>query len=233
MSACDADPAPMLDVRRDDTQYPLRRVPNGDDAVKLQLTIKRMMDAGLSAALLLMLAPVLALIAVLIKASSPGPALFPCDWVGKDGRPFRGYKFRSMVAGADELEASLQDRNEMTGPAFKLTNDPRITPLGRVLRKYSLDELPQLWSVLKGDLSLVGPRPPRAHEYARFTAFQRQKLAVKPGITCLWQVEGRHMISDYDEWVERDLDYIRRWSLWLDIQILAKTAVVVIRGTGI
>jgi len=233
MSACDADPAPMLDVRRDDTQYPLRRVPNGDDAVKLQLTIKRMMDAGLSAALLLMLAPVLALIAVLIKASSPGPALFPCDWVGKDGRPFRGYKFRSMVAGADELEASLQDRNEMTGPAFKLTNDPRIMPLGRVLRKYSLDELPQLWSVLKGDLSLVGPRPPRAHEYARFTAFQRQKLAVKPGITCLWQVEGRHMISDYDEWVERDLDYIRRWSLWLDIQILAKTAVVVIRGTGI
>ena len=233
MSACDADPAPMLDVRRDDTQYPLRRVPNGDDAVKLQLTIKRMMDAGLSAALLLMLAPVLALIAVLIKASSPGPALFPCDWVGKDGRPFRGFKFRSMVAGADELEASLQDQNEMTGPAFKLTNDPRVTPLGRFLRKYSLDELPQLWSVLKGDLSLVGPRPPRAHEYARFTEFQRQKLAVKPGITCLWQVEGRHMISDYDQWVERDLDYIRRWSLWLDIQILARTAVAVIRGTGV
>jgi lipopolysaccharide/colanic/teichoic acid biosynthesis glycosyltransferase len=138
-----------------------------------------------------------------------------------------------MVSGADELEASLQDQNEMTGPAFKLTNDPRVTPLGRVLRKYSFDELPQLWSVLTGDLSLVGPRPPRAHEFAQFTEFQRQKLAVKPGITCLWQVEGRHMISDYDEWVERDLDYIRRWSLWLDIQILARTAVVVIRGTGI
>jgi len=233
MSACDADPAPMLDVRRDDTQYPLRRVPNGDDAVKLQLTIKRMMDAGLSAVLLLLLAPAFALIAILVKSTSRGPVLFPCDWVGKNGVRFRGYKFRSMAVGADELEASLQDQNEMTGPAFKLTNDPRVTPLGRVLRKYSLDELPQLWSVLKGDLSLVGPRPPRAHEYARFTAFQRQKLAVKPGITCLWQVEGRHMISDYDEWVERDLDYIRRWSLWLDIQILAKTAVVVIRGTGI
>ena len=201
--------------------------------MKLQLTIKRMMDAVLSALLLVLLAPALALIAVLIKSTSPGPVLFPCDWVGKDGRPFRGYKFRSMVSGADELEASLQDRNEMTGPAFKLTNDPRVTPLGRVLRKYSLDELPQLWSVLKGDLSLVGPRPPRAHEYAQFSPFQRGKMAVKPGITCLWQVEGRHAINDVDQWVERDLDYIRRWSLWLDIKILARTAVVVLKGTGI
>ena len=201
--------------------------------MKLKLAIKRMMDVVLSGLLLLLLAPAFALIAILVKSTSRGPVLFPCDWVGKNGVRFRGYKFRSMALGADELEASLQDQNEMTGPAFKLTNDPRVTPLGRVLRKYSLDELPQLWSVLKGDLSLVGPRPPRAHEYARFTAFQRQKLAVKPGITCLWQVEGRHMISDYDEWVERDLDYIRRWSLWLDIQILARTAIVVLRGTGV
>jgi len=201
--------------------------------VKLKLAIKRMMDVVLSGLLLFLLAPAFALIAILVKSTSRGPVLFPCDWVGKNGVRFRGYKFRSMAVGADELEASLLDQNEMTGPAFKLTNDPRVTPLGRVLRKYSLDELPQLWSVLKGDLSLVGPRPPRAHEYARFTAFQRQKLAVKPGITCLWQVEGRHMISDYDEWVERDLDYIRRWSLWLDIQILARTAIVVLRGTGV
>ena len=201
--------------------------------MKLKLAIKRMMDVVLSGLLLLLLAPAFALIAILVKSTSRGPVLFPCDWVGKNGVRFRGYKFRSMAVGADELEASLLDQNEMTGPAFKLTNDPRVTPLGRVLRKYSLDELPQLWSVLKGDLSLVGPRPPRAHEYARFTAFQRQKLAVKPGITCLWQVEGRHMISDYDEWVERDLDYIRRWSLWLDIQILARTAIVVLRGTGV
>ena len=200
--------------------------------MKRKLAVKRLMDAVLSALLLVVLAPVLVLIAIAVKATSPGPALFPCDWVGKDGRPFRGFKFRSMVAGADELEASLQDQNEMTGPAFKLTNDPRVTPLGRFLRKYSLDELPQLWSVLKGDLSLVGPRPPRAHEYARFTEFQRQKLAVKPGITCLWQVEGRHKISDYDQWVERDLEYIRRWSLWLDLTILARTVVVVLRGTG-
>jgi len=223
----------MLDDDQDDAHYPLRRVADGGDAVKLQLAVKRVMDALLSALLLVVLAPLLAVIAILVKATSPGTVLFPCDWIGKDGKPFRGYKFRSMVMGADELEASLQDLNEMTGPAFKLTNDPRVTPLGRILRKYSLDELPQLWSVLKGDLSLVGPRPPRAHEYARFTAFQRQKMAVKPGITCLWQVEGRHRISDYDKWVELDLDYIRRWSLWLDIQILARTALVVIRGTGV
>jgi len=233
MTGCDANPASILDERQDDTHYSLRRVPSGACVMKLKLAIKRLMDAVLSAVLLILLAPVFATIAILVKTTSRGPALFPCDWIGKNGRPFRGYKFRSMVTGADELEASLQHQNEMTGPAFKLTNDPRVTPLGRVLRKYSLDELPQLWSVLKGDLSLVGPRPPRAHEYAQFTAFQRQKMAVKPGITCLWQVEGRHMISDYDEWVERDLDYIRRWSLWLDIQILARTALVVIRGTGI
>ena len=184
--------------------------------MKLKLAIKRLMDVVVSSLLLVLLAPALVLIALLVKAGSPGPALFPCDWVGKDGRPFRGYKFRSMVIGASDMEESLQDQNEMTGPAFKLTNDPRVTALGRTLRKYSLDEL-----------------PPRAHEYARFTPFQRQKLAVKPGITCLWQVEGRHLINNYDEWVERDLDYIRRWSLWLDIQILARTAVVVMRGTGV
>ncbi len=190
------------------------------------------MDVLLAGALLVALSPLLGLIALGVKLSSPGPVLFPCDWVGQGGRVFRGYKFRSMVDGAAAMEAALQARNEMRGPAFKLTDDPRVTPLGRVLRKYSLDELPQLWSVLKGDLSLVGPRPPRVHEYARFTEHQKQKLAVKPGITCLWQVEGRHRINDYDDWVARDLEYIRRWSLWLDVKILARTLVVVVRGTG-
>ena len=201
--------------------------------MKLQLILKRVMDVVVSALLLAILAPFLAVIAILIRATSPGPALFRCDWVGKDGRPFHGYKFRSMIVGANAMEAALQSQNEMTGPAFKLLNDPRVTPLGRFLRKHSLDELPQLCNVLRGDLSLVGPRPPREHEYARFTDFQRQKLAVTPGITCLWQVQGRHRINDYDEWVKLDLDYIRRWSLWLDIKILARTAVVVIKGTGI
>ena len=201
--------------------------------MKIELALKRLMDVSVAGLLLVAAAPVFAAIAVAIKATSRGPVLFPCRWVGKDGVTFTGYKFRSMVEGAEGQEAALQSRNEMRGPAFKLTDDPRVTPLGRFLRKYSLDELPQLWSVLKGDLSLVGPRPPRAHEYAQFSPFQMGKMAVKPGITCLWQVEGRHAINDVDQWVERDLDYIRRWSLWLDIKILARTAVVVLKGTGI
>jgi lipopolysaccharide/colanic/teichoic acid biosynthesis glycosyltransferase len=190
------------------------------------------MDVAVSGGLLVLLSPLLVLVAVAVKATSPGPVLFPCNWVGKNGRVFTGFKFRSMTDKAEAMEASLQARNEMKGPAFKITNDPRITPVGKVIRKFSIDELPQLWSVFKGDMSLVGPRPPRVHEYAQFTDFQKQKLAVTPGITCLWQVEGRHMIKDYDDWVARDLDYIQRWSLWLDIQILAKTAVVVFKGTG-
>ena len=201
--------------------------------MKIELALKRAMDVSVAALLLVAAAPVFLAIALAIKATSKGPVLFPCRWVGKDGVTFTGYKFRSMVEGAEGQEAALQSRNEMRGPAFKLTDDPRVTPLGRFLRKYSLDELPQLWSVLKGDLSLVGPRPPRAHEYAQFSPFQMGKMAVKPGITCLWQVEGRHAINDVDQWVERDLDYIRRWSLWLDIKILARTAVVVLKGTGI
>lgn len=199
---------------------------------QLSRAAKRVMDVAVSAVLLIWLAPLLGLVAAGVWISSPGPIFFPCDWVGEGGRVFRGWKFRSMIVGAEAMEADLQAQNEMRGPAFKLANDPRITPFGRLLRKYSLDELPQLWSVLKGDLSLVGPRPPRVHEYARFTPYHKQKLTVKPGITCLWQVEGRHRINDYDEWVARDLDYIRRWSLWLDIKILLRTAVVVVRGTG-
>jgi lipopolysaccharide/colanic/teichoic acid biosynthesis glycosyltransferase len=190
------------------------------------------MDVVISALLLVILAVPLLVVAALIKVTSPGPLLYPCDWVGKDERRFRGYKLRTMVAGAAAMEEGLQARNQMVGPAFKIDDDPRITPIGHVLRKYSIDELPQLWSVLIGDLSLVGPRPPREHEYARFTEFQKRKLAVKPGMTCLWQVEGRHRINNYDEWVERDLEYIRRWSLWLDIQILARTFLVVVMGTG-
>lgn len=204
----------------------------GGRAVGFELALKRLIDVAGSAALLVVLSPLLLLVALVVKASSPGPLFYACDWVGQGGRGFRGYKFRTMVPDADALEARLQADNLMQGPAFKLENDPRITPVGRWLRKYSIDELPQLWSVLKGDLSLVGPRPPREHEYARFTAFQRQKLAVKQGITCLWQVEGRHRISDYDEWVALDLKYINTWSLWLDIKILFRTVGVVIRGTG-
>ena len=137
-----------------------------------------------------------------------------------------------MYRDADQLKCTLERQNEMRGPVFKVTDDPRITPLGRWMRRYSLDELPQIYSVLKGQMSLVGPRPPLVTEYVRFTEFQKQKLAVKPGITCLWQINGRNEIKDFDEWVKLDLEYIRQSSLWLDAKILLKTVGVVFLGTG-
>src|SRR6266496_2892984 len=137
-----------------------------------------------------------------------------------------------MVSNADQLKTDLYARNEMVGPVFKIKDDPRTTKFGRFLRKYSLNELPQLWSVLKGDMSLVGPRPAFRHELDRYELWQKRKLCVKPGITCLWQVSGRNRISDFDEWVRLDLEYIDRWSLWLDVRILARTAWAVCSGTG-
>jgi lipopolysaccharide/colanic/teichoic acid biosynthesis glycosyltransferase len=164
--------------------------------------------------------------------TSPGPAFYRWKVVGRNGRPFVGYKIRSMVVNADEMKSQLEDRNEMSGPVFKIEGDPRITPVGYWIRRYSLDELPQLYNVLKGDMALVGPRPPLRAEYDRFTEYQKQKLAVKPGVTCLWQVSGRNEVSDFNEWVRLDLEYIRRWSFWLDIQILLRTVGVVFSGSG-
>jgi lipopolysaccharide/colanic/teichoic acid biosynthesis glycosyltransferase len=137
-----------------------------------------------------------------------------------------------MVANADRLKSKLEPFNEMRGPVFKITNDPRVTKVGMWMRRHSFDELPQLYSVLKGDMSLVGPRPPLISEYARFTEYQKQKLAVKPGITCLWQVNGRNDVKDFDEWVKLDLDYILRWTPMLDLKILVKTASEVFTGSG-
>jgi lipopolysaccharide/colanic/teichoic acid biosynthesis glycosyltransferase len=137
-----------------------------------------------------------------------------------------------MVANADELKAKLMVQNEMTGPVFKLTGDPRVTAVGTWMRRYSLDELPQLYSVFRGDMSLVGPRPPLFAEYARFTEFQKQKVTVKPGITCLWQVNGRNQVRDFDEWVKLDLEYIQKWSLALDLKILFRTIQAVFAGSG-
>ena len=194
----------------------------------IQLFLKRVFDLIVSAVLLIILSPLLLLISLAIRVSSGSPVLYEWNVVGKNGKPFKGHKFRTMVQNADELKALLLDRNEMRGPVFKLKDDPRITPVGHVLRKFSLDELPQLWSVLKGDMSLVGPRPPLESEYARFSDAQKRKLAIMPGMTSLWQVSGKP--TDFDEWVRLDLEYIDRWSLWLDLQILFKTTFVVLRG---
>jgi lipopolysaccharide/colanic/teichoic acid biosynthesis glycosyltransferase len=197
-----------------------------------QRNTKRGMDVVGSAFLLLILSPLLLVIAILVKLSSRGPIFYRWYVAGEGGHPFMSYKFRSMYANADQVKAQLAHLNEMRGPAFKITGDPRITPLGRWIRRYSLDELPQLYSVLKGDMALVGPRPPLVNEYELFTLYQRQKMSVRPGLTCLWQVNGRNRINDYDDWVHLDLEYIRTWSLWLDIRILVKTVREVLRGTG-
>jgi exopolysaccharide biosynthesis polyprenyl glycosylphosphotransferase len=194
--------------------------------------VKRLMDLLVSGLLLILLAPLLAVIALAVKLSSPGPIFYRWGVLGQNNREFTGYKFRTMVADADRLKAQLLARNEMSGPVFKLKDDPRVTRVGRFLRKYSLDELPQLWSVLKGDMSLVGPRPPLKSEFDRFEFWHARKLSVRPGMTCLWQVSGRNEIRDFDEWVRLDLEYIDRRSLGLDLEILGRTALTVLRGTG-
>ncbi len=193
---------------------------------------KRAFDVGVSALFLILLSPLFTVLAAMVKLTSPGSTFYRWQVVGQGGRPFTGYKFRSMYSNADELKKGLEHLNEMRGPVFKLTNDPRITKVGSWMRRYSLDELPQLYSVLKGDMSLVGPRPPLVSEYVRFTEYQKQKLAVKPGITCLWQINGRNEVKDFDEWVKLDLDYISRWTPMLDLQILLKTATEVFGGSG-
>jgi lipopolysaccharide/colanic/teichoic acid biosynthesis glycosyltransferase len=198
----------------------------------LLLRCKRTFDVVISGALLLLLFPIMLVVAILVRTSSPGPIIYRWPVVGKHGIPFTGYKFRSMYINADKARQELHLHNEMQGPVFKMRNDPRVTPLGRWLRKYSLDELPQLWSVLTGDMSLVGPRPPLQIEYEQFAEWQKTKLAVKPGITCLWQVSGRNEIKNFDDWVRLDLEYMKQWSLWLDFKILVRTIPAVVLGKG-
>ena len=177
-------------------------------------------------------APIMLLVAVALRVSSRGPVIFTQERCGLGGRRFRFFKFRTMVEDAEDQRASLTHLNEMRGPMFKISGDPRITRLGAILRKTSLDELPQLWNVLRGEMSLVGPRPPMPDEVAVYDARQAQRLAVVPGITGLWQVSGRSTINDFETWLELDLAYVRGWSLWLDVRILAKTVVVVISARG-
>jgi exopolysaccharide biosynthesis polyprenyl glycosylphosphotransferase len=197
------------------------------------LLIKGFIDR-VGAFLLLIPASVIMLAAAAaIKLSSPGPAVFRQVRAGKHGKPFTMYKFRTMVTDAEMLQAELLAFNEMSGPVFKIDGDPRITPLGRILRKWSVDELPQLLNVLQGHMSLVGPRPLPIYEVEKFeNTAQRRRLSVKPGITCLWQVSGRNQVTDFHEWVRLDLKYIDNWSIWLDIKILIMTIPAVFFGFG-
>jgi exopolysaccharide biosynthesis polyprenyl glycosylphosphotransferase len=195
------------------------------------LLLKRMLDVAGAGALLIIVAPVLAVLAVFVRLDSPGPALYSALRAGRKGRPFLCHKFRTMVRSADALKAGLSERNQRRGPFFKITGDPRITRVGRVLRRYSLDELPQLWNVLKGEMSLVGPRPHPLDDFSAYSIEHLPRLDVIPGMTGLWQVTARRNPS-FQAGVDLDIEYIYRWSLGMDLRILLKTAAVVLRGSG-
>ena len=194
---------------------------------------KQVLDAAGAGVLVAVFSPVMLAVAVLIKLASPGPVLFRQQRAGLNGKPFTMLKFRSMVTDAAQRKHELEILNEMSGPVFKLTNDPRVTGIGRFIRKFSLDEFPQLINVLRGEMSLVGPRPLPLDEVKRFDDLaHRRRLSVKPGITCLWQISGRNGVKDFHDWVRLDLEYIDNWSLWLDLKILFRTIPVVLLGTG-
>jgi exopolysaccharide biosynthesis polyprenyl glycosylphosphotransferase len=196
-----------------------------------QLLIKRLIDITASAVLLILLSPLFAVVSILIKGTFRGPVFFKQQRVGYNGRFFNCLKFRTMVENAEALQKDLLRLNEMEGPVFKIKNDPRVTKVGRVLRKTSIDELPQLINVLKGDMSLVGPRPPIPSEVNEYVLKDRRRLSMRPGMTCLWQVKGRNAIP-FEKWMELDREYIDNWSLMLDFKILAKTIPAVLRGSG-
>jgi len=198
-----------------------------------QVLAKLLLDFTGALGLLLISALPMLVIGLIIKLSSPGPMFFRQQRSGLNGKPFTIYKFRTMMTNAEQFQHELAAMNEMSGPVFKITKDPRITPVGKWLRKWSLDELPQLFNVLRGEMSLVGPRPLPVDEVKRFNDLaHRRRLSVKPGLTCLWQVTGRNQISDFKEWVRLDLEYIDNWSIWLDLQILLRTVPAVLIGTG-
>lgn len=197
----------------------------------LNLFLKRAADIILSLLGIIMISPILLIVAIFIKFDSKGPVFIHQKRIGKNGAPFHMHKFRSMVNNAEELKEQLEKYNEADGPAFKMKNDPRITRVGRFIRKFSIDELPQLFNVLKGEMSLIGPRPPLPNEVEQYSDFQWRRLDIRPGITGLWQVSGRSDIN-FDEWVKLDLYYIEKWSISLELKILIKTIPVVLKGEG-
>jgi exopolysaccharide biosynthesis polyprenyl glycosylphosphotransferase len=197
----------------------------------VELFLKRALDVAGAGVALVLLAPALAVIAILVRLDSPGPVLYAALRAGRKGRPFRCYKFRTMVSDAEGQKEKLRGRNQRQGPIFKIADDPRITRVGRVLRRYSLDELPQLWNVLRGEMSLVGPRPHPLDDFSGYAIEHLPRLDVIPGMTGLWQVTARRTPS-FQAGMELDIEYIHRWSLGMDFRILLKTAAVVLRGSG-
>jgi len=197
----------------------------------MQLLTKRLIDGFVSVVVLILLLPLMLTVALLIKITSPGPVFFSQYRVGMNQRQFRLYKFRSMVVDAEARKLELQHLNQRDGPAFKMDNDPRMTKIGRFIRRLSIDELPQLFNVLSGEMSLVGPRPPLPDEVKRYEWLFRKRLSVKPGITCIWQISGRNTVS-FEDWMEMDHQYIENWSLILDLKILVKTIPAVLFGSG-
>lgn len=196
------------------------------------LLAKRTLDVTISLLCIVFFSPVLLITGILVKLTSPGPILFVQKRVGRAKRLISVYKFRTMVANAEQKQAGLEHLNQAGGPVFKILKDPRVTPLGKFLRKASIDELPQLFNVLKGDMSLVGPRPLPVRDYQGFNRdWQRRRFSIRPGITCLWQINGRSSIP-FERWMELDLEYIDRWSIWLDLQILIRTIPAVLKGSG-
>lgn len=187
--------------------------------------IKRIIDIVASFTGLIVLSPLMLVVSILIKLESKGEVIFKQKRVGLNGKEFYMYKFRSMVINAEELKAELESQNEMSGPMFKMKDDPRVTKVGKFIRKTSLDELPQLWNVLKGDMSLVGPRPSLPKEVAQFEDWMHRRLEVKPGLTCYWQVSGRNNI-DFEDWMKLDVKYVEERSLWIDIKLIFKTVFV-------
>lgn len=187
--------------------------------------IKRVIDVVCSFVGVLVLSPLFVVIAIIIKFTSKGPVFFSQKRVGRDGKEFKMYKFRSMVVNAEELKEKLEAQNEMSGPMFKMKDDPRVTKVGKFIRKTSIDELPQLFNVLKGDMSLVGPRPSLPKEVAQFEDWMYRRLEVKPGLTCYWQVSGRNNI-DFEDWMKLDIKYVKEKNLWIDIKLICKTVFV-------
>lgn len=197
----------------------------------LSLKAKEIFDILFSAFILVITSPLMLFISLLIKMEDGGPVFFKQERIGQNGRRFVCFKFRSMIPNAEKLIDELRDKNESDGPTFKIENDPRITRIGRFLRKTSLDEFPQFYNVIKGEMSVVGPRPPLLSEVKQYEKYQLRRLSMKPGITCIWQVSGRNSVS-FVEWMKMDLDYIDNWSVWLDMKIILKTIAVIFKADG-